>query len=164
MSSIHVTNVKDASGNAALVTESGGVKTDKLTGISTAGSISVVAEGGSTTTNLQQGLIKVWADYSGGGTPVAADSFNCSTITDVSTGRKNQAFTNNMRSANFFVIDGMIADGNSGSTRGGASHHFYTQASSSIEYAAMYGSTSASNGNFTDSHTVDGCGVAGDLA
>ena len=80
MSSIHVTNVKDASGNAALVTESGGVKTDKLTGISTAGSISVVAEGGSTTTNLQQGLIKVWADYSGGGTPVAADSFNCSTI------------------------------------------------------------------------------------
>jgi len=164
MSSIHVTNVKDASGNAALVTESGGVKTDKLTGISTAGSISVVAEGGSTTTNLQQGLIKVWADYSGGGTPVAADSFNCSTITDVSTGRKNQAFTNNMSSANFFVIDGMIADGNSGSTRGGASHHFYTQASSSIEYAAMYGSTSASNGNFTDSHTVDGCGVAGDLA
>jgi len=122
------------------------------------------SEGGAVTTIIAQGLLKVWADYSGGGTPVAADSFNCSTITDVSTGRKNQAFTNNMRSANFFVIDGMIADGNSGSTRGGASHHFYTQASSSIEYAAMYGSTSASNGNFTDSHTVDGCGVAGDLA
>ena len=32
------------------------VKTNKLTGTSTAGSISVVAEGNSTTTNLQQGL------------------------------------------------------------------------------------------------------------
>ena len=31
-----------------------------LTGTSTAGSISVTGEGGSTTTNLQQGLIKVW--------------------------------------------------------------------------------------------------------
>ena len=140
------------------------IKTDKLTGTSTAGSILVTGEGNSTTTSLQQGLIKVWADYSGGGTPVADDSFNCSSITDVSTGRKQQAFTNNMSSGNFFVIDGMIADGNSGSSRGGASHHFYTQASSNINYAAMYGSTSASNGNFTDSHLIDGCGVAGDLA
>ena len=122
------------------------------------------SEGGAATTNVVQGLIKVWADYSGGGTPVAEDSLNCSSITDVSTGRKNQAFTNNMNSANFFVIDGMIADGNSGGTRGGASHHFYTQASSSIEYAAMYGANPSSNGNFTDSHLVDGCGVAGDLA
>ena len=140
------------------------LKVDTLTGVTTAGSISVTGEGNSTTTNLQQGLIKVWADYSGGGTPVADDSFNCSSITDVSVGRKQQAFTNNMSSGNFFVIDGMIADGNSGSSRGGASHHFYTQASSNINYAAMYGSTSASNGNFTDSHLVDGCGVAGDLA
>ena len=62
-----------------------------------------------------------------------------------------------------FVISGVF-DGNSGSSRGGASHHFYTQASSNINYAAMYGSTAASNGNFTDSHLVDGCGVAGDLA
>ena len=115
------------------------IKTDKLTGVGTAGSILVTGEGNSTTTNLQQGLIKVWADYSGGGTPVADDSFNCSSITDVSVGRKQQAFTNNMSSGNFFVIDGMIADGNSGSSRGGASHHFYTQASSNINFAAMYG-------------------------
>ena len=140
------------------------IKTDKLTGVGTAGSIVVTGEGNSTTTNLQQGLIKVWADYSGGGTPVADDSFNCSSITDVSVGRKQQAFTNNMSRGNFFVIDGMIADGNSGSSRGGASHHFYTQASSNINYAAMYGSTAASDGNFTDSHLIDGCGVAGDLA
>jgi hypothetical protein len=139
-------------------------KSDELQGKTSAGDITVTSEGGAATMQLQQGLIKVWADYSGGGTPVAEDSLNCSSITDVSAGRKNQAFTNNMNSANFFVIDGMIADGNSGGLRGGASHHFYTQASSSIEYAAMYGSTSASDGNFTDSHLIDGCGVAGDLA
>ena len=136
---------------------------DELQGKTTANDITVTV-GASATMSLEQGLIKVWADYSGGGTPVAEDSLNCSSITDVSTGRKNQAFTNNMNSANFFVIDGMIADGNSGSARGGASHHFYTQASSSIEYAAMYGANPGSNGDFTDSHLVDGCGVAGDLA
>ena len=140
------------------------LKVDALQGITSAGDITVTSEGGAATQSLQQGLIKVWADYSGGGTPVAEDSLNCSSITDVSTGRKNQAFTSNMNSANFFVIDGMIADGNSGGARGGASHHFYTQASSSIEYAAMYGADPNSNGNFTDSHIIDGCGVAGDLA
>lgn len=140
------------------------IKVDTLTGKTSAGDITVTSEGGAVTMQLQQGLIKVWADYSGGGTPVADDSFNCSSITDVSTGRKQQAFTNNMSSGNFFVIDGMIADGNSGSTRGGASHHFYTQASSNINYAAMYGSTASSDGSFTDSHLIDGCGVAGDLA
>lgn len=133
----------------------GTIAADTLTH-STAGSIA--------TNYVVNGSIKVWADYSGGGTPVIEDSLNCSSVTDVSTGRKNQAFTNNMSSANFFVIDGMIADGNSGTARGGASHHFYTQASSSIEYAAMYGANPSSDGNFTDSHLVDGCGVAGDLA
>ena len=33
---------------------------DKLKGVSAASSISVVAEGGTTTTNLQQGLVKAW--------------------------------------------------------------------------------------------------------
>ena len=140
------------------------IKVDNLTGKTSAGNITVTSEGGAATQSLQQGLIKVWADYSGGGTPVADDSFNCSSLTDVSVGRKQQDFTSNMSSGNFFVIDGMIADGNSGGTRGGASHHFYTQSSSNINYAAMYGSTAASDGYFTDSHLIDGCGVAGDLA
>ena len=35
---------------------------DKLKGVSSAGSMTVVGEGGSTTTNLQQGLAKAWVD------------------------------------------------------------------------------------------------------
>ena len=36
------------------------VKTNTLTGTTSAGSIVVTGEGGSTTTNLQQGLAKHW--------------------------------------------------------------------------------------------------------
>ena len=36
------------------------VKVNKLTGTTTAGSIAVTGETGSTTTNLQQGLAKAW--------------------------------------------------------------------------------------------------------
>ena len=39
------------------------IKTDKFTGTSTAGSIVVTGEGGSTTTNLQQGLTKCMITY-----------------------------------------------------------------------------------------------------
>ena len=164
MSSIHVTNVKDASGNAALVTESGGVKTDKLTGITTAGSISVVGEGNSTTTNLQQGLIKMWADLSGGGSPAIDDSLNTSSVTDVASGERRINLSNSMGNTNYMVIAGMINDGNSGGTRGAAGSHLGTQATGSVQYKTLYGSTGSSDGAVTDSHTQDGCGIAGDLA
>ena len=36
------------------------LKVDKITGVTTAGSIDVTGEGNSTTTNLQQGLAKAW--------------------------------------------------------------------------------------------------------
>ena len=104
MSSIHVTNVKDASGNAALVTESGGVKTDKLTGITTAGSISVVGEGNSTTTNLQQGLLKCW-HYGAADGSAAYDSFNLSSLGDTGTGHQTVNFANNFGNNNYSVTN-----------------------------------------------------------
>jgi len=76
------------------------VKTNKLTGTSTAGSISVVAEGNSTTTNLQQGLAKAWAKYTQGG-PTINDSFNIASIADNSAGNFTPSFTNAMASANY---------------------------------------------------------------
>ena len=36
------------------------LKVDTITGVTTAGSISITGEGNSTTTNLQQGLAKAW--------------------------------------------------------------------------------------------------------
>jgi len=59
---------------------------DKLKGASSASSISVVAEGGSTTTNLQQGLAKAWVNFNGTGTIATRDSFNVASLTDNATG------------------------------------------------------------------------------
>tara|TARA_R100001510_G_scaffold25266_1_gene22143 strand:- start:1241 stop:1666 length:426 start_codon:yes stop_codon:yes gene_type:complete len=80
------------------------VKVNTLTGTSTAGSIAVTGEGNSTTTNLQQGLAKAWT-YSDASstTPVIDDSFNNSSITDVSTGIYGINLTNSMSNTLYTV-------------------------------------------------------------
>jgi hypothetical protein len=76
------------------------VKTNTLTGTTSAGSISVTGEGGSTTTNLQQGLTKVWyAGNHSGGSISATDSFNVGSYTDVAEGVHKPNFTNNFSTA-----------------------------------------------------------------
>ena len=77
------------------------LKTNTLTGTSTAGSIAVTAEGNSTTTNLQQGLCKHWINIDGTGTIATRDSFNNSSITDVNTGTYKFTFSNNMANDDF---------------------------------------------------------------
>ena len=75
---------------------------DKLKGVTAAGSMLVVAEGGTVTTNLQQGLTKHLCHWDGSGTPAVDDSFNNGSLTDNGTGDFTQNFTNNM--ANKFYI------------------------------------------------------------
>jgi len=65
-----------------------------LTGTSTAGSIVVTGEGNSTTTNLQQGLAKVWCLLDGTGTIGVTDSFNIASATDNGTGDYTTTATN----------------------------------------------------------------------
>ena len=68
------------------------LKVDKFTGVTTAGSILVTGEGNSTTTNLQQGLAKVFGVV----TSAAAitNSFNLSAGTDHGTGDYSYTLTN----------------------------------------------------------------------
>ena len=75
------------------------IKTNTLTGTTSAGSILVTGEGGSTTTNLQQGLAKMWVgwQYSSGSISMA-DSFNVSGTTDTGTGDASFSFSNNLNS------------------------------------------------------------------
>ena len=81
------------------------LKTNTLTGTSTAGSIAVTGEGNSTTTNLQNGLSKSWCHWDQ--TPASHDSddiynsFNIASVTDKATGESTMAFTNNMGGANW---------------------------------------------------------------
>ena len=78
------------------------LKVDTITGVSTAGSIAVTGEGNSTTTNLQQGLVKAWAKC----TNAAGidNSFNISGGTDNGTGDYTYAYTNNMANGNFCQV------------------------------------------------------------
>ena len=77
------------------------VKVDSITGVTTAGSISVTGEGNSTTTNLQQGLAKAWVE--GSNAAALTDSFNISGGTDNGTGDYSYAFSNNMSSASYSI-------------------------------------------------------------
>ena len=76
------------------------LKINTLTGVTTAGSIAVTGEGNSTTTNLQQGLTKVFCKFNGEGTIAIGDSFNTSGIDDNGTGQYDVNYTNSMASAN----------------------------------------------------------------
>jgi hypothetical protein len=68
------------------------LKVDTLTGVTTAGSIVVTGEGNSTTTNLQQGLCKVWHNSTDAAS--VNDSLNVSGSTDNGTADYSYAFTN----------------------------------------------------------------------
>ena len=72
-----------------------------LTGKTSAGSIVVTGEGGSTTTNLQQGVAKMWVNYTGISTTAARDSFNVSSLTDVATGQTTININNDMGNVNY---------------------------------------------------------------
>ena len=79
------------------------LKVDTLTGVTTAGSISVTGEGNSTTTNLQQGLAKAWMHMpdGGAGTIAISDSLNTSSIADGGTGIYTPSWTNSMSNATY---------------------------------------------------------------
>jgi len=79
------------------------IKTDKLTGVGTAGSIVVTGEGNSTTTNLQQGLAKVWCSVD---VTTVDDSLNISSLTDTATGKATMNYSNNMSSEHYGLTMG----------------------------------------------------------
>ena len=87
----------DTSGN---VTASGTMAVDTIKGNASAGSMTIVGEGGSNTTNLQQGLAKVWFHFDGSGTASISDSFNVSSLDDDGTGQYGLHYTNNLATAN----------------------------------------------------------------
>ena len=86
------------------------LKVDTLTGVTTAGSISVTGEGNSTTTNLQQGLAKHFCVFDGTGTIAVDDSFNNASLTDVATGQYTIAVTNAFSSIHFALTGATVGN------------------------------------------------------
>ena len=92
------------------------LKVNKLTGVTTAGSISVTGEG-TATTNLQQGLAKGFLAYKGKSTNAVYDSNNVSTVTDNGTGDHTANFTNNYNGANDYAVAGFGQEDTGGGGR-----------------------------------------------
>ena len=129
------------------------LKVDTLTGVTTAGSIVVTGEGNSTTTNLQQGLAKMWIHFDGTGSQAVGDSFNHASITDDAVGRYTVVFTNNMVNDDYSVQYNAMAV----NTSGGSATYIYTFATSSCS------SKHFENGTNRDS-TENTMTLNGDLA
>ena len=126
-----------------------------LTGTSTAGSIAVMGEGNSTTTNLQQGLFKAWFEMDSDF--LLDDSLNIASMTDDGTGLFTYAYTNNMASANYSP--------NAGPTAGGRNTVFIwieTTSLSTSGAAASMGTQSSGSTNLADSANC--MALHGDLA
>ena len=124
---------------------------DNLAGRTTAGSITIVGEGNSTTTNLQQGIAKCWWQVDGSGTPAFHGSFNCSSVADSATGQPTITLTNYMANTNF------------SHTYGGISHVNVGALDSRFSASVIGLRTRGSNDSDSDvDHTT--CTIHGDLA
>ena len=94
--------------------------------IDTSGQVSVRGEGSATTTNLQQGLCKMFVNVNQTSTQALNDSFNTASITDGGTGFTSANLTNSFSSANWCinVCANSVSDnshpGDSSTVRGGA--------------------------------------------
>ena len=123
------------------------VKTNKLTGTSTAGSIAITGEGNSTTTNLQQGLAKQWVRFDGTGLTVE-DSFNESSVTDNGTGDYSPVLTSSMSSENYSPLYSSAQYheliGNNGGTTGTLASGYKINIRNSSNLAADTGRVSTS--------------------
>ena len=124
MSTIKVDTLQTRSGSTAAVTGAGFVATDQIRGNTTAtsvtmptttkigataivsasaGSATIIAEGGTNTTNIQQGLVKAYTciDASEGVEFSSNDSFNIGSITDSATGKFTLVYTSNMATVRY---------------------------------------------------------------
>ena len=90
------------------------LKVDTLTGVTSAGDITITSEGGSATMQLQQGVAKVWVNVNGA-TVAARDSLNVASMTDGGSGRLQPNYTNAFSAATYAIC---ISD-NGGSGNGG---------------------------------------------
>jgi len=136
------------------------LRVDNLKGSTTGGSINVLGEGTSNTTNLQQGLNKAWCHWNQNtsGHPIYT-SFNIASTTDKAVGETTLTFTNNMSGANWgatFFANTSSGDGDS-QFGAGMSGNVALRTTTGYLFEGYNGS-SMLDSSHCDSHTV------GDLA
>lgn len=137
------------------------LKVDTLTGVTTAGSIVVTGEGNSTTTNLQQGLIKHWINMNGTGTIAIKDSFNASSISDSGGGDYIITVSNNLANDDYTLAFNQLAD-----VTPAESCFVGLRAGGTVttKSTSQYRSLSVDEAGAVEDNVDFGCMIAGDLA
>ena len=133
-------------------------------------SVTVNSEGGSATTNLQQGLAKAWCHYHQIGTPAIKQSANISSIADVATGLVTHSFTNNFSYIDY-AWSGVCCNQSSGITPAGAATQMgglfvsgsYPLTTSTISLYSLVNTNTTGGGAGTD-FSMDIFNIHGDLA
>jgi hypothetical protein len=129
---------------------------DKIIGVSTAGSITVTGEGNSVTTNLQQGLAKVWCNADNEGN--ARDSTNISTVTDEGVADVTYNYSNTMANDDYAIVGSCKRL----SSNEGFVFTIHSQAASSARARHSYLGQFSSPGPYD--HDIINMNVHGDLA
>ena len=98
MSNLLVQNIKHTNNTTSMTVDS-------------SGQVSVRGESSATTTNLQQGLCKMWINFDMINGNINRDSLNVSSVNDDQTGTATYTYTNNMNATdNIAVTNGHRAE------------------------------------------------------
>ena len=131
------------------------LRVDNLKGSTTGGSINVLGEGTSATTNLQQGLGKAWINFNGSGTIATRDSFNISGNTDNGSGTYTPAYTNNFNN-NDYAFNLTCCNFSSGNST--YVHHFWLGSdlltTEQTQVGTLYVSSTSGGGAAADSDLI----------
>tara|TARA_Y100001954_G_scaffold226050_1_gene267401 strand:+ start:381 stop:794 length:414 start_codon:yes stop_codon:yes gene_type:complete len=112
---------------------------DTIQGKTTAGSVNVRGEG-SSNTNLQQGLLKVWVSWN---TETAEDSFGVSSNVDNSTGNYRHNFTNNFANAHYAATTNTADFTHNGTSQNPRVSHIGSRGTSNVIVHQAYYNSSA---------------------
>jgi len=129
------------------------------TNVKVANNAVAVAEGGSATTNVVQGLAKAWTNINGSsGTPSHRDSFNHGSITDNAAGDYTVSFISSFSNANYTHV-GMGGNGSTAMRTPCQQAGDHTPATGSCRYEQI----KENGGTIADVHFF-GAANFGDLA
>ena len=119
------------------------IKVDNITGTGSSGVTgSVKSEGGATTTDLQQGVAKMWGAFDQRGSTLGSvtsgDTFNVTSITDALEGHIDVAIANDMANATYSINATSHYDGTLGSDEYSRYSGASNMAAGSFRVASQY--------------------------
>ena len=136
------------------------LRVDNLKGSTTGGSINVLGEGTSATTNLQQGLSKLWLNVADNGTN--NDSLNVSSHTDTAAGRQTIAITNAFRATT--TMSGAACASETDVSNGSENSNRYAFFIRGANTSQAFLNTGACNDGALEDCNISSGGMWGDLA